>query len=93
MANTINDIPLPYGTWVNAYSATGISVGTALVVQNKSSQAILMKITPSQPASNDTNGILLLPSNPMANVPSGASGCWLASIVPWNGTANVQTAS
>ena len=34
MADTLANVVLPLGTWVNLYTATGLTVGTQIQVQN-----------------------------------------------------------
>ena len=44
MANSIPDIYINGSDWVDVYSTTGIAVGTPLLIQNKSSNALLIYI-------------------------------------------------
>lgn len=48
MATSIPDVTLT-GDWVNVYAATGITVGTALYIQNKSASPALVYISATKP--------------------------------------------
>lgn len=76
MANTIPDITLSVTDYINVYTLTGIAVGTALVIQNKSSEEVLIQIAPTKPLSTSTAGEVL-PSLEQAGIDAGESGCWV----------------
>jgi len=92
-ANTLPDVTLTQSTWVNLYTASGITVGTAVTLYNKGSQPFYVAISASAPTSpSPTFGIPVYQYNtPTASlsVPSGASGLW--AYQPYqNGTVLVQ---
>ena len=81
MADTRNDIYIPSNTWVNLYSASGISVGTAVTVYNKGSGSLNLTLKGSQPTST-TGGypVAVFPSIlSFASVPAASSGLWAYS--------------
>lgn len=56
MANTLSDVTLVSGTWVDAYVATGISAGTDLIVKNKSTAVAYIQVRSTVPVNNSTDG-------------------------------------
>lgn len=50
MANTLPLINLTGTDWVNLNTASGIAVGTSIEIQNQSSQAVNLAISPLKPA-------------------------------------------
>lgn len=87
MADTKADIILVDGDWVDAYALTGIAVGTTLVIQNKSSDDILIHLSASKPTSSSINGTLVPPFIE-ATVDASESGCWVKGTV--GGRVSVQ---
>lgn len=83
MANTLPDVTIAQQVWTNLYTASGITVGTAVTLYNKGSQPFYVAISASAPVtSNQSFGIPVYPYNtPTAslNVPAGASGLWAYS--------------
>lgn len=75
MANTLPDITLNNTTYSDVYALTGISVGTPIIIQNKSSVGAYLQIKPFQPASNSQDGIFLEAYN-FYIVDAGEVGCW-----------------
>lgn len=74
----IPDLRFPADTWVDLYAATGFPVGTALVLQNKLDQKVLVYIgtvAPAVPPSDGLDGFLLLYGEP-ARITAGTVGCW-----------------
>lgn len=80
MADTRADVSVPSNTWVNIYSVTGITVGTAVVVYNKGSNACNLAIKATQPVIN-TIGIPLGwdSAGNHKYVSAGESGLWVYS--------------
>jgi len=74
MADSIPDLHLS-GSWVNLYATMGIPVGTAILVQNKGSNSILMYISATEPTLA-TDGYAIAPLEVVA-VDAGESGLWL----------------
>ena len=63
--------------WINVYSASGITVGTGLEVQNKSSSNLLtIQESATQPAADDFSGRLLRYCD-VGEVGAGSPGCWV----------------
>lgn len=87
MADSIPDIHIPLGVWTNLYTATGISVGTALTIQNKASYDLQLYLSATAPSSA-TSGVLVQPYG-VADVDVGSTGCWAYG----NGSASVQNNS
>jgi hypothetical protein len=75
MANFIGDITLD-GTWQSAYTLTGITVGTAISIQNKGSKAATVFISSSQPSSESVDGVVITVGQ-QVYIPSSVSGCWI----------------
>ena len=86
MANSIPDITINTA-WKNVYTASGIAVGTAIIVQNKSSNPINLYISASTPPSANIG--YALKSLESVSVDAGESGCWV-SIPSGSGMINVQ---
>lgn len=82
MANTRNDITLTQGAWVNLYAASGIAVGTACTILNKSGRTFYIAIAPTAPAIPAAGAPFGVPIYPgsnvgnMGNIPTGSSGLW-----------------
>lgn len=49
MADTLQNITLPENTWVDVYNASGISVGTAISVQNIGVADVYLTVRSTQP--------------------------------------------
>ena len=49
MAKSLPSVDLPSGTWVDLYSATGISTGTKLIIQNQGVSNVLLVESATQP--------------------------------------------
>lgn len=82
MANTRADVSVPAKTWVNLYTASGITAGTAVGVYNKGSYAALLTIAAAQPTIT-TGGIPIYISDSPASyraVSTGEAGLWAYSL-------------
>lgn len=88
MANTRPDITLVNTAFVDVYALSGITIGTAILIQNKSSGGVYIQIKGFQPASSSTDGTFLS-SYEFGVVSSGESGCW----VKGSGKMSVQEMS
>ena len=88
MANTLPSINLTPADWTNLNTTSGIAVGTSIEIQNQSSQAITLAISPTKPAIG-FKGVLVppLPSE-IAVVGTGESIVWAIG----DGPVNVQVA-
>ena len=49
MADTLSNVALPNNTWVDLYDATGITVGTRILVQNLGSDVIRLTTQAATP--------------------------------------------
>lgn len=75
MTITINDIKLLGVAYQDVYTATGIVVGTPLIVQNKSASAVFLQISVSAPAASDRDGFLVFPGKSVS-VENASEGLW-----------------
>lgn len=78
---SFTDLSIPSTDWVELYTQTGLSAGEALVLQNKGSSDILVYIADIKPASDSTDGFLMLDytsKDSMAHsIPAGYNSVWL----------------
>lgn len=77
MANTRDDITLTAATWTNLYTASSITVGTAVDLWNKSSAACYVVASATEP-SGTTKGIPLNIGGYL-HVTAGEVGLWAYS--------------
>ena len=77
MANTRDDITIPAATWTNLYTASSITVGTAVELWNKSSAACYVVAGATEP-SGTSKGIPLN-INGYLCVTAGEAGLWAYS--------------
>lgn len=56
---TLADVLLTGSAYQDLNTATGITAGTAIVIQNKSSNDVRIIINPTQPSASSENGWLL----------------------------------
>lgn len=77
MAQSLPPVNLPVETWVDIYAATGITVGTKLIVQNTGSSAVSLVESASAPLVG-TGSNELLPRVFFTNV-NGNIGAWVKS--------------
>lgn len=88
MADTISSINLSGTDWQNLNTLFGITVGTAIEIQNQSSTSILLAISPTKPAL-DFKGVVVPPiPSELATVDAGESSVWAIG----SGPVNVQVA-
>ena len=59
MALTIPDIPVDDTAWLNLNTISGIAVGTALTVTNKSGGNLMLQLSIGQPTDGSKDGMLL----------------------------------
>lgn len=59
MADTIPDVNITSTAYTNINTESGISVGTALILQNKSNSNMFVQIAASQPDADSTDGLHL----------------------------------
>lgn len=89
MANTLPNVVLPAGVWVNLYAATGLTVGTKITVQNVCGFEVRLCSKGSIPAASDGSNILPFASTAI-NQASDA-GAWAMCV--GGGVVNVAAAS
>ena len=75
MADTISNVTLPAGVWVNLYLATGLDVGTQIQIQNLGNVNVLLHTGANQPTSTSGYNVLKPESLVFVSEPS-PSGSW-----------------
>ena len=81
MADTLPNVPLAAGVWTDLYAATGITVGTSILIQNLGSNPIYIHAGPDVPvAPIGPDGFKKLPPGREAVNESGDTGAWALSI-------------
>ena len=88
MADSIDDILVTSEDWVDVFALSGIAVGSALVINNKSSIVITTQIKATKPDSDDENGPEIQPFSYL-QLDAGASG-FFAKSESMIATINVQ---
>lgn len=61
MAITIPDITIQNTVYADVYAATGIAVGTSVVIQNKGNYSVYLQTTTSAPSDSSADGVLVSP--------------------------------
>jgi hypothetical protein len=82
MAQTNPDITIPTEDFVSINTLSGIAVGTAMTITNKSSSYILLA-EGTKPAATSEDGVLVSPMSDtyaIADIPSGSLEIWAKSI-------------
>lgn len=59
MAATIPDITIQNTAYTNVYTATGITVGTSVIVQNKGNAPVFLQTTAAIPLATNEDGVVL----------------------------------
>ncbi len=90
MSLTLPNVTLPSDTWVNLYTATGLSVGKKLLLQNLGSSNIRLTTKETAPAAGD--GFKRVESGQQATNESGSTGEWVLSPII-GGEINVSEAT
>jgi hypothetical protein len=85
MSDTLPDVSLVMTQYKNVYTETGISPGTAVVVQNKSAHSCWLQISTNQPAAESEDGTLLF-TGEFVLITGSISGLWAKG----NGKISVQ---
>lgn len=75
MTATISDVVLSGVVYQNVYSATGIVVGTSLVLQNKSASTVYLQISTTSPDSSSRAGYHLY-AGQEAYITNASEGLW-----------------
>ncbi len=89
MPDTLPNIPLPANTWVDLYAASGIAVGTQLLVVNNGVYDARIVVKATQPT--DSDGWDPLARYQYLTNTSGDSGVW-AICIGGDGQLNVKVA-
>ena len=89
MADTLPNIELTDNEWVDLYAASGIVVGTKIVVQNLGVPAVYLSTSATSP--DDTDAFQILQFGIEAANEAGDSGAW-AMCLNSNGLVNVREA-
>ena len=71
---TISDVDLQKA-WLDIYSATGITFGTAVDIQNKGSDMVFVQVKGSAPAADNRDGYVILPYENL-QIGAGEVGLW-----------------
>lgn len=88
MSDTLPNIALPKGEWINLYASSGIVVGTKISIESLSFEPIQLVTQAAQPVGNPDGFQRLNPKNSKSNQ-AGDSGAWARSIAS-NGLVNVR---
>ena len=75
MSDTLPDVPVSGSEYVDVYTLSGITVGTRIVIQNKTQFPIHIQETAAQPLAASTDGIVCDRLN--SKIVISASGCWV----------------
>lgn len=59
MAVTLSDVTSSAASYTNVYTATGLSPGTKLVIQNKASNPMYIQIKATQPSATSVDGNII----------------------------------
>ena len=78
MADTLPNVPLPRGVWVDLYAATGIAVGDQIDVQNLGDQEVLLVTKATEPT--DADGYFRIGVGEVARNDLGEAGLWARCI-------------
>lgn len=75
----MTNVTLPAGTWVDLYTATGITVGLQLTVQNITSRDVRLSATAIEPVVTDDH-IPLTYGHGLAVNEAGDAGAWALAL-------------
>ena len=75
MAATLPDVSLSNSAYTDLYNETGIVVGTSLLIQNKTTNNIIVQVGASLPDVDNDDGVYLKPYD-FIIVEAGESGAW-----------------
>ena len=88
MATSLLSIPLPPNTWVDLYDATGITIGTQIIIQNIGSSEV--KVTESLNEPLDPEGFNLIVARGFVTNADSNIGAW--AIAELGSTLQVEVA-
>jgi hypothetical protein len=87
MPDTLQNIPLPKGVWVDLYSESAVTVGVKISAQSLSTGDIYLSTKATQPTDEDS--YRLLERGEAATNETGDSGAWAISVAI-DGKVNVR---
>lgn len=93
MADTLPDFVVPADDWVSVESQTSLAAGTALIIQNKGWEGILLAINSVKPDADSIDGPQIYGApNPLSTitVDAGENSVWLKSTTERQTLVNVQ---
>lgn len=79
MSDTLPDVEVDDTAFVDINTTTGIAVGTALIIDNKSNYPVLLQVSATQPSATSEDGVLLAPfpnENSVKSVLAGGNTIW-----------------
>lgn len=76
MADTLPNITIPPGVWVDLYTLSGIAVGTKITVENTGAADVYLAVQATQPATDHTEYNILKRTGPKMTNSAGDSGAW-----------------
>ncbi len=79
MADTLNNVQLPAGVWVDLYDATGIAVGTQINAKNEGTSSVMLVAIATEPQDLSPDGFRTYNPGDEAINDSGDSGAWALS--------------
>lgn len=91
MADTLPNVTLPDGVWVDLYAATGLPVGDQIELQNIGSVEVYLYSGATAPAEVPGDAYNILPVYEFAQNASGDAGAW-AAVKNNKGLVNVRLA-
>jgi len=93
MSDTLPDIKVSNTTFSDVNTLTGLAVGTALVISNKSTSPILLQISATEPSPTSRNGEILSispNSTSVKIVTAGENTVWAKSLRHTDAPLSVQ---
>ena len=88
MAATLPDVTITNTAYTDLYDATGIAVGTAVILQNKGSQPVFLQTTLAAPSASSEAGFVISPLE-ILTVDAAEAGLWARSSA-FSGHLSVQ---
>lgn len=73
------EVTAPEGQWGDIFAGSGIAVGSAVLVQNKSIGPVMVVESASAPAAGVAQGYMLAPGEPLL-IAAGSPGAWAMSL-------------
>lgn len=82
-AETSDDVILTRLDWEDAFALSQIPVGTAITIQNKTTDYVRVFIKGDKPSNSLKDGIDILPTQ-SAIIAASLPGCWISGYGPVN---------